>query len=81
MTQKLLCKKIHKILKKQISVLANFILLTDNGKKMIRVPYIKYLIYVHQDEIQALLDTGSKVNAIIFDFAWKLDLKVQKINV
>ncbi len=42
-----------------------------------RVPYIRYpIIFKDQDQIEPLLDSGSKVNAMSQAFAQQLGLKI-----
>ena len=57
---------------------------TDSGKKIIvRTPCIYYPIRFQeeQEQVRALLDSGSKVNAISSVYIEKLDIKTRKINV
>ncbi len=49
-------------------------------KELERVPYIWYLV-TFKDQIEALLDSGSEVNAMSQAFAHQLGLKIWKINV
>ena len=55
---------------------------TDSDEEVVvRVPCIHYPVRFQEEQVKALLDSGSKVNAINPDFAWKLGLKVRKTNV
>lgn len=56
---------------------------TNGGEKVIvRVPCIYYLVqFQKQKQVKALLDNGSEVNAMNPNFAWKLGLYIQKINI
>ena len=45
------------------------------------MPCIQYPVRFQEEQIKALLNSGSEVNAMNLDFAWKLGLKVQKTNV
>ena len=54
---------------------------TDGGKKVVKVPYIYYPVWFQEEQVKALLDSSSEINAMNSDFAWKLDLKVWKTNV
>lgn len=62
-------------------VLVTFIPVTDNSIEIVKVPYIYYPIQVYQDQIQALFNSGSKVNAINPDCTQKLCFKVQKTSI
>ena len=68
-------------MKKLASVLAISIPVIDGGKEIVRVPCIQYLVQFQKEQIKALLDSGSEVNAMNPDFAPKLSFKVWKINV
>ena len=46
-----------------------------------RVPCIRYLIRFKKNDVQALIDSGSEVNAMTPGYASKLGLKVRPINV
>ena len=55
---------------------------TDSDEKVvIRVPCIHYPVRFQEEQVRALLNSGSKVNAINPNYARKLGLKIQKINV
>ena len=66
-----------------MSVLATFVPETDGGKKVVRVPYINYLVWFQESQIQikALLNSGSEVNAMSPAYIKKLGLKARKTNV
>ena len=53
----------------------------DNDKEVIKILCIYYLIRFQKNQIKALLNNGSKINAMNPNFAQKLDLKVWKTNV
>ena len=55
--------------------------MTDGGKEVVRIPCIWYLVWFQEEQVKALLDSGSKVNAINPDFAQKLGLNVWKTNI
>ena len=55
--------------------------MTDGDEEIVRVPCIYYLVRFLEEQIRALLDSGSEVNTMNPDFAWKLGLKVWKTNV
>ena len=65
-------------------VLATSVPVTDGGEKVIvKILCIHYFIWFqeNQEQVRALLDSGSKVNAMNFAFAWKLGLHIRKTNV
>ena len=67
-----------------MSVLATSVPVTNGGKKVIiRVPYIHYPVWFQEDQeqVRALLDSRSKVNAMSLAYAKKLGLKTWKTNV
>ena len=68
-----------------MSVSAISVPVTDSGKEIVlkRVPCIHYLVRFQEDQeqVKALLDSGSKVNAMSPDYAKKLGLKTRKTNV
>ena len=55
--------------------------MTDDGKEVIRVPYIHYPVKFREEQIRALLDSGREINTMNPIFAQKLGLKVWKTNV
>ena len=48
---------------------------------VIRVPYIHYPVRFQEEQVKALLDSGSEVNAMNPDYARKLGLKVRRTNI
>ena len=52
-----------------------------SGKEIVRVLYIHYPVQFQEKQVKALLDSGSKVNAMSPADAKRLDLKTQKTNV
>ena len=81
----------HQTSKKLVSVLAISVPVTDNRSEEVvleRVPCIYYPVWFQEDQgqgnqkqIRALLDSGSKVNAMSPAYAKKLGLKTRKTNV
>ena len=61
--------------------MATSVPVTDGGEEVVRVPCIHYPVRFQEEQVKALLDSGSKVNAMNPDFARKLGLKVWKTNV
>ena len=64
-----------------MSVLTTSVPLTNSDEKIIKVLCIFYPIWFQEEQIKALLDSGSKVNAINPNFARKRGFKIQKTNV
>ena len=65
-----------------MSVLATSVLVTDGGKEVVvRVPCIYYPVQFQEKQVRALLDSGSKVNAMSPVYAKRLGLKTWKTNV
>ena len=63
-------------------VLANSLPVTGSTEEVVvKVPCIYYPIQFQEKQVRALLDSGSKVNAMNSDYAWKLELKIQKTNI
>ena len=63
-------------------VLAISMPVTDNDEEVVvRVPCIYYPIQFQEEQIRALLNSGSEVNVINLDYARKLRLKIQKTNI
>ena len=55
---------------------------TDGGEEIVvRVPCIHYPVRFQEDQVKALLDSGSKVNAMSPAYTEKLGLKTWKTNV
>ena len=50
-------------------------------KVVVRVPCIHYLVRFQEEQVRALLNSGSEVNAMNPDYAWKLGLKIWRTNV
>ena len=48
---------------------------------VVKVPCIYYPVGFQEEQIRALLDSGSKVNAMNPNYAWKLGLKIRKTNI
>ena len=79
-----LCKQLHRASKKLVSVLATSAPVTEASQEDVvldRVFHICYLIRFKKNEVQALINSGSKVNAITPGYASKLGLKVRPTNV
>lgn len=79
--------KLPKIFKKLVSILTIFVLIKETSKKdkvvLKKVPYIYYLLYFRKDkkiEMQALINSNSKINAIKPAYTLKLGLKVDHID-
>ena len=65
-----------------MSVSATSVPVTGSDEEdVVRVPCIYYPVRFQEEQVKALLDSGSEVNAMNSDFAWKLGLKVRKTNV
>ena len=65
-----------------MSVLATSVLVIGGDKKVvIRMPCIHYPVQFQEEQIRALLNSGSEVNAMNPDYAQKLGLKIRKTNV
>ena len=77
-----LCKQLNQASKKLVSVLATFTSVTGASQEYVVVlnwvPYICYLIWFKKSkvQIQALINSGKKINAIISGYASKLGLKI-----
>ena len=70
--------------KKLVLVSATFMLVTDTSSKEVgRIPCIYYPVRFQksQEQVRALLNGGSKVNAMSPAYAKKLGFKTQKTNV
>lgn len=78
-------KKLPRTFKKLVLVLATSLLVTGVSKvaTLVCVPYISYPVQFRKDDnkVQALLDSGSKVNAINAAYAENLSLWIPEINV
>ena len=66
-----------------MSVLAISVPVTDSGEKIVRMPYIYYPVWFQegQEQVRALFDSGSEVNAMSPAYVIKLSLKIWKTNV
>ena len=68
--------------KKLASVSATSVpVIETSGKKVVRVPCIHYPVRFQEERVRALLNSGSKVNAMSPAYAKRLDLKTWKTNV
>ena len=82
-----LCKKVHLAFKKLVLVLATSAPVTKASQEDVVVldwaPCICYLIRFKKSkvQVQALIDSGSKVNAMTPGYALKLGLKVRSTDV
>ena len=58
-------------------------LVTDSGKKVVKVSYIHYSVQFQesQEQVRALVDSGSKVNSMSLVYIQKLGLKIWKTNI
>ena len=54
---------------------------SSDEKVVIRVLCIHYPVRFQEEQVRALLNGNSKVNAINLDYAWKLGLKIQRTNI
>ena len=76
----------HRTPKKLASVLATSVPVTETSGKevVVRVPCIHYPVRFQegqQQQVRALLDSGSEVNAMSPAYAKRLGLKTRKTNV
>ena len=82
-----LCKQLYRTSKKLVLVLATFAPVTKASQKDIvvldRIPCICYPIWFKKSkvQVQALFDSGSKINAITLEYALKLGLKIRPTDV
>ena len=67
--------------KKLVSVSTTSVSVTDGSKEVIRVPCINYPVQFQEEQVRALLNSGSEINAINPAYAERLNLKTWKINV
>ena len=56
-------------------------LVTDGSEEVVKVPCIHYPVRFQEEQVKALLDSGSEVNAMSPAYAKKLGLKTRKTNV
>ena len=56
---------------------------TDDSKEVVRMPCIHYPVCFQetQEQVRALFDSGSKVNAMSPAYAKRLGIKTRKTNV
>ena len=64
-----------------MSISAIFMPVINDGKKVVKMLCIYYLVRFQEKQIKTLLDSGSEVNAINPNYTWKLRLKIWKTNV
>ena len=65
-----------------MSVLATSVPVTGTDEEdVVRVPCIYYPVRFQEEQVKALLDSGSKVNAMNPDYARKLGLKIRRTNI
>ena len=65
-----------------MSVSATSVPVTGGDKKIVvRMPCIHYPVQFQEKQVKALLNSGSKVNAMNPDYARKLRLKIRRTNV
>ena len=65
-----------------MSVLATSVSVTGSDEEVVvRVPCIYYPVRFQEEQVRALLGSGSEINAMNLDYAWKLRLKIRKTNV
>ena len=82
-----LYKQLHQISKKLVLVLATFASVTGASKENVvildQVPWIYYPIWLKKskNQVQTLINFGSKVNAMIPEYILKLGLKVCFIDI
>ena len=55
--------------------------MTDGGEEVVSMPCIQYSIRFQKEQIKALLDSSSEVNAMNPNIAQKVGLKFWKTNV
>ena len=48
---------------------------------VVRVPCIHYPVQFQEEQVRALFNSGSEVNAMNPDYAWKLGLKIRRTNI
>lgn len=84
-SEKLLLKYLFRTFKKLVSILATPALVTKASKKnnivLKRASCIYYPVWFKKDKVKALINSGSKVKAIILAYALKLGLKTCSTNV
>ena len=50
-------------------------------KDVVRVLCIHYSVQFQEEQVRALLNNSSKVNAMNPDYTWKLGLKIRRTNI
>ena len=55
--------------------------MTDTSKEVVKEPYIYYPVWFQEEQVRALFDSGSEVNAMSPAYAERLGLKTWKTNV
>ena len=78
------CQKLPRAFKKLVTVSTTFILVIDNSDKEImleKMSCIYYLVKFQKEQVKALFDSGSKVNAIYPNFTQKLGFHIRKTNI
>ena len=53
----------------------------SDEEDVVRVPCIHYPVRFQEEQVKALLDSGSEVNAMNLDYARKLGLKIRRTNI
>ena len=84
--ERLFFEKLPGTSKKLVSVLATSMSMTDNSGKEVALkkrPCIHYRVWFQesQEQIKALLDSGSEVNAMSPVYVKRLVLKTRKTNI
>ena len=83
--ERVLFECLPRTFKKLVSVLATSSSVTETNKEddvaLQRVLYIHYPIWFKKKEVQALIDSGSEVNAMTPAYASKLGLWVHRIDI
>ena len=68
-------------LQKLVLILAISIPVIDGDKEVVRVLCIYYPVQFQEEQVKALLNSGSEVNAKNSDYVQKLEFKIRKINI
>ena len=80
-----LCKQLHQVFKKLVSVLATSVPVTEASQEDVIalnwVSCICYPIWFKKNKVQALINSGSEVNTITPGYASKLGLKVRPTDI
>ena len=56
-------------------------LMTDDSKEVVKMPCIHYPVRFEEEQVRALLDSGSEINVMSPAYIKRLGLKTWKINV